>query len=365
LHIYDYIIVGAGVCGSVLAHELSDHTSNILLIDKNNDVASEASGAAGAFLSPLLGKPNQFKDLVNEALVYAKKFYNRFTPHNIINCGTLRIPKNIEDKKKFESYKPYIEFEYIQNEDGYFFPTACVVDGYEVCKELTKNIHKKLNTTIKRIEYKNGLWSLNDTIYTKKLILTTGYEISLLDIPYLSIRPVWGQRIDIKSSTNLDINYHKECSISCSIKKKDETIISIGATHHRFVEKKPLSVEDTQLLLKKATNIKSLENIEVLKEYGGARACSVDYFPIVSDIVNEKETLDNFPHLQHGSHIHPDKFSYFENIYLINGVGGRGFVLAPLLCKMLKDHLINGTRLEKSLKIDRFFARWVKKRKNS
>ena len=45
-------------------------------IDKNEDVAFGASGAAGAFLSPLLGKPNKFKDLVTNALKFSMTYYN-------------------------------------------------------------------------------------------------------------------------------------------------------------------------------------------------------------------------------------------------------------------------------------------------
>ena len=45
--------------------------------DKNSDVAFGASGAAGAFLSPLLGIDNKFKSLVSKSL----KFSIENTPH--------------------------------------------------------------------------------------------------------------------------------------------------------------------------------------------------------------------------------------------------------------------------------------------
>ena len=55
---FDYVIVGAGIAGCSTAYFLSKYSKSILLIDKNEKVAFGASGAAGAFLSPLLGKPN-------------------------------------------------------------------------------------------------------------------------------------------------------------------------------------------------------------------------------------------------------------------------------------------------------------------
>ena len=75
---FDYIIIGAGIAGCCIAHFLSKYSKSILLIDKNEKVAFGASGAAGAFLSPLLGKPNDFKDLIKEALIFSTQFYKSF-----------------------------------------------------------------------------------------------------------------------------------------------------------------------------------------------------------------------------------------------------------------------------------------------
>ena len=74
--IYEHIVVGAGISGCSVASELSVHSSNLLLVDKGSGVASGASGAAGAFLSPLLGKPNEFKDLVTDSLKYSTTIFS-------------------------------------------------------------------------------------------------------------------------------------------------------------------------------------------------------------------------------------------------------------------------------------------------
>ncbi len=60
---YDFIIIGAGIAGCSTAHFLSKYSDSILLIDRNCDVAQGASGAAGAFLSPLLGNQISLKTL--------------------------------------------------------------------------------------------------------------------------------------------------------------------------------------------------------------------------------------------------------------------------------------------------------------
>ena len=361
--IYDYIIVGAGVSGSCIAFELFKHTSNILLIDKLDDVSSGASGAAGAFLSPLLGKPNKFKDLVNKALVYSTQFYTQNTSDSINNCGTVRIPKDDKDKEKFQSYKPFfIEFDYEEKEQGYYFPIASVVDGYDACKTLTQDIEKLFNYEVKSIIYNDDYWLINNQIMTKNIIISSGASIDLIGENYFNIRPVWGQRIVCKTSTCIDVNYHKECSLAQSKKIDINTYItSIGATHHRNVYEKEINNIDTQELLKKANNIKKLEDIEVIDAFAGARASSVDYFPMVGELIDSSKTLEEFPYLKHGTHVKSERFTKYKNLYVINGVGGRGFVLAPYLASKLCEMLFDDRELDNDLKVDRLFLRWVKK----
>jgi tRNA 5-methylaminomethyl-2-thiouridine biosynthesis bifunctional protein len=76
---YDYVIIGAGIAGCSLAYFLSKYSKSILLIDRNSNVAFGASGAAGAFLSPLLGKPNDFKDLIAKSLIFSTNFYKNLS----------------------------------------------------------------------------------------------------------------------------------------------------------------------------------------------------------------------------------------------------------------------------------------------
>jgi len=386
--IYDFIVVGAGISGCSIAFELSKSSKSILLIDKNNDVASGASGAAGAFLSPLLGKPNKFKDLITKSLIYSTNFYLKHTPNCIDQCGTVRIPKDDIHKQKFETYKQYMDFEYTIKDDGYYFKIASVVDGYEVCKILSKDIEKLLNYDVHTIKYVDKIWNINDTYKAKNIIITTGANTKLIKEDYFNIRAVWGQKITINTTTKLNINYHKECSISKSKKVNDSYNVSIGATHHRLLEQKEIdknnidtftmskelctqcanvciSDNDTNDLLQKASDIINLENIKLIDAKAGARACSVDYFPIVGSLIDSSKTIEEFPYLINGTNVQDDRFTKIENLYIINGVGGRGYVLAPFLAKQLYNHIIKDEKLYDIITPNRLFKRWVKKRRKS
>jgi len=388
--IYDYVIVGAGIAGCSTAYFLNekDDTKEILILDRNSDVAVGASGTAGAFLSPLLGKPNHFKTLVNTALKFSTQLYKNIAQEFIINKGVLRIPKDEEDKQKFCSYMEFNDFDYELKEEGAFFPIGSKVNSYDVCKVLSKKANKKFNYEVKHIKYKGEFWLINDEIKTKKLILTTGADVSLIGEYYFNIRAVWGQRIDIKTSTCISFNLHKECSISVSKKLKDDQGMyqtTIGATHHRFNcnkevcnyclkianmnnctsfgYTKEVNNTDTKKLLELASDIMELKDVEVINTKIGARASSVDYFPMVGELINAKDSINKFPYIMHGTNVKKERLEYYDNLYVLNGVSGRGFVLSPYLAKQLVDNIVDKKELDDKITVHRLFTKWVRTKK--
>jgi glycine/D-amino acid oxidase-like deaminating enzyme len=385
---YDYVIVGSGITGCATSYFLSKYSKSILLIDKNEKIASGASGAAGAFLSPLLGKPNAFKDLITKSLNFSLAFYKNINSKSLSTCGVNRIPKNIEDRKKFESYKPYMDFDYSVLDDGYFFPIGAQVNPEEICELLSTDIQKKLSYNIETIQKNNDTsWIINDEIKAKNLILCTGANVKLIEEKYLNIRAVWGQKIDITSTTCTNINYHKECSVSKAIKSEDSDLykLSIGATHHRFncdinicnycVEvanlnnasskcyTKDIVNNDSLKLIQLANDIIKLEDVKVVAVKIGARASSSDYFPVIGKLIDSKKSFAKFPHLLNGTHIKEEMLEKIDNLYVINGVGGRGFVLSPYLANELVESIINNKKFDDNISSYRLFKRWAKKQK--
>jgi len=381
---YDFIIIGGGVAGCSVAHQLYKKFKNILIIDRNSSIAAGASGAAGAFLSPLLGKPNKFKDLITKALIYSVDFYKQNKKELIINKGVIRLSKNKQDEDKFKSYIPHFDFKYQLKENGFFFDIGSKIDSIQMCQFLSKDVEKKFNLEVEKIEFKNDTWILNNNLQTKNLILTTGADTTLIKEDYFKIRPVWGQRIDIETSTKVKHNYHKECSISSSIKlPNNKYLVSIGATHNRYncdhkicsyclkipnISNKPrftcdnnISKNDTEKLLKLSKNILDLKDINILNIKIGARASSNDYFPMIGKLINSEKTLLKFPYIKKGSKVPSKDYIKYENLYILNGIGGRGFVLSPYLAKQLVDNIVLNKEIDSDITTDRLFQRWARR----
>ena len=214
-----------------------------------------------------------------------------------------------------------------------------------------------------------------------------GADIKHIKEEYFDIRGVWGQKIDVSTTTQTHINYHKECSVSkaSKIEGSDLYKVSIGATHHKFNCDKNICnycIEtanindcskcynnsivnsDSVKLIALANDIIKLENVEVIDVKIGARASSNDYFPMIGKLVDSKKSIEKFPHLLNGTHIKNSMLETVNNLYVINGVGGRGFVLSPYLANELVEHIINDKQIEDNLSNHRLFKRWAKKQKN-
>ena len=108
---YDSIIIGAGIAGASTAYALRQKGQKVLVFDKRG-IASGGSGAAGAFVSPKIGKGSPLQTLTNEAFSFAKAFYFSTCPPLFHQTGVIRIPKDEADAKKFAEYEPFNENKY-------------------------------------------------------------------------------------------------------------------------------------------------------------------------------------------------------------------------------------------------------------
>jgi len=82
---------------------------------------------------------------------------------------------------------------------------------------------------------------------------------------------------------------------------------------------------------------------------------------MIGEIIDSKQTIKEFPYLKNGTYVNQDRFTRYKNLYILNGVGGRGFVLAPYLAKQLVENIINNKPIDPSIKVDRLFIREVKR----
>ncbi len=374
--IYDFLIIGAGSAGSNCAYALHKAGKKVVIVDKEG-IAKGASGAAGAFLSPLPGKKNSYNSLVNSALSYSIDFYEKLMPSAITKKGVLRVSNDnfnntkLKDNELNHKYLDSNDLDGISDQfneiDGYFYSDAAIINPIEVCQNLIKDCDF-YQIDIKKIELKEGYYYV-DNIKAKNIILSQGVNTPLINYPYVKISPMFGLKIDVKTSTKVPFNIHK--SISVSTNKKDGTV-AIGATQQNHslaectttCEKCPFYIdndkEDVESLIKQSKELIKLDNLEVIKISKGARATIKSYFPIIGKIIDYDSSIKKYPSIRKGTKVPKELLEYYPNIYTINALGSRGFVFGPYLANILKENILDEVDIPKDISLEKLFYKMAR-----
>ncbi len=362
---YDILIIGAGIAGASTAYTLTQKGQKVLVLDKRG-IASGGSGAAGAFVSPKIGKGSPLQTLTNEAFSFAKDFYLTTCPSHFHQTGVIRIPKDEADAQKFTEYAPFNENRYenytaeqLQAQgigvafESFYFPEAGVCDAKEVCEALLSNI-TVIKLEVKEIIQKDGWWYVGE-YSAQNLVLATGYESDLADLRYMGIKGTWGTRGDFTSTLSLGVSMHQSISVGANV----DGIIKLGATHEKRVkEVVPCKEEQALLLKEKASSMIDTSDLELKEVFCGMRSGSKDYFPLVGKVIDVPFMLEKYPAILRGS---KPEMKYVDHLYVLNGLGGRGFVFAPLMAKVLAECIVEGKEVDARVAPDRLFLKWCRK----
>ena len=364
--IYDIAIIGAGIAGVMVAFFAKQKGLKVIILDKSATVATGGSAAAGAFIAPKLGKSVSLVNLTNRAFKFANSFYSKYFSNAFYQSGVVRFAKDKSDLDNLENYikiigsgeivtpKKLNQMGIKSEEKALFFKDGGVCDAQKLCKIASEDIDY-LQLEVKNIENKIDYILLDKIIKAKKIIFATGYE-AFENFDYMSISGLWGSRGDYYCEDDIKVCMHKGASVSSNI----DGIIKIGATTLR--DKNPCLVcngEPLKNLEEVALKVANIKNFKIKEIFCGYRANSKDHFPIVGRVIDSEFMLEKYPQIKKGYKKAPIK--YKEGWYVLNGLGARGFVFAPLMSKILIEHIINGKDILDEVNSERMFLKWARK----
>jgi len=370
---YDVIIIGAGINGCMSAYHLHHGGLRVALVDASH-IASGGSGAAGAFISPKISKAGLLKEIMTQAHSEALAFYTNTFPHHTLQKPLLHISKSAEEATTLRQFKKETQLlstsideatwdlltPQAHTSEAVYLSHGAVVNAQGICHALVEGIDF-YPLHVEDLVQEEGKWRIGH-LTAKHVILAIGAYPKLLPLPYLTLRGIWGHRIDIQTSTPLQTILHHFVSISPT---SHEGVMAIGATHDVHFSPFDDCIYDVEAgrkeLLTKASQTLDLKEVKIVRDYTGLRSGANDYLPILGGVVDAFATLARYPHLRHGKKVDPKEYVYYPNVTMINGSGGYGFVLAPYLAKRLKEYLVDKKPLDEQLSPARFFPRWAKK----
>lgn len=196
---YDITIIGAGITGTLIAHKLSKYNLNVLLLEKESDVAAGATGANSAMIhSGHDPKPNTLKCKYNvegnrmypqlcKDLQVAYKQIGAFVVATnneeeeklqtlVKQCEERNIPYEILDANKARELEPNLSDTVTK---ALSLPSTGIITPWEVtiaaCEEAMLNgVELRLDYEVSSIKRNNDGFIINNEIETKVVINCAG-----------------------------------------------------------------------------------------------------------------------------------------------------------------------------------------------
>ena len=364
---YDVAIIGAGINGCALAHALSKQGQEIVVFEQDS-IASGGSGAAGAFINPKISKAGELKELIEKAYVFSLAFYTQGFDKHTTTAPLLHISKYKNDNAKVEYFKEHTCLRtsttptalasklkpHALSFSSVYLKDNAVVEAKGICEEMLEDIDV-VTQKVQELKYIDSCYHIGK-IKKKKVVLCTGAYDAVVNEEYIKLRRIYGQRCEVKSSTLMQESIHHEVSISVT---KKNGCIAIGASHYLDEKELPCDEEGAKELISLAQKSIELSDVEVLNVFTGMRAGSNDYLPLLGPLVDTSKSLALDKRALKGDK--EAKLVYIKDLYIMNGVGGYGFVLAPYLASLLCAHLVQKKALPAFLEPKRFYYRYAKK----
>ncbi|SNY94449.1 NAD(P)/FAD-dependent oxidoreductase [Flagellimonas pacifica] len=343
---YDYLIVGLGLAGISFCEKLEREGKTFKVI---SDDSQQSSLVAGGLYNPVILKRFTMawnaKDQMERALPFYKSLEQKLNVKLDHKIPVLRKFASVEEQNLWfeaadrpgldhflstnilENKNPSIEAPFGYGEVKYTgrIDTRVLLASY--ASYLTqKNLLEKesfdfscFKPSESNIFYKS--------IQAKKTIFACGY--GLKNNPYFSYLPLNGTKgelLVIKAKEYKERNIIKSSVFTVPL---TEGLYLVGATY-KWKDKTNIPTADakTELLEKLKTFLKC--DFEVVDHMAGIRPTVTDRRPLIG---------------QHPKH---------ENLYVLNGFGSRGVLIAPYASAQLYNAIENGTELDAEINIHRF-----------
>jgi len=341
----DTIIVGMGIAGICYSETLQQKQKSFYVIDNNKNGSSKI--AAGIYNPTVLKRYNMSwngKKFHKNAIKFYKKIENRYNTKIIFEHQILKFFSSFSDQNNWivASQKPQLK-EFIDSEIqtkkikglitefGYGLVKKCGrVSTPTLINEFKYNLkdnYIKQDFDFKKLFYDHTKIVYNNII-AEKIVFCEGY--SIINNPFFKNLPVRGSKGEflVVKIPNLNLDKIIKRS-SIFIMPMGNQTYWVGATYDNFDKKNRPTQLKRQWLIEKLENIIT-ESYKIIDHKASIRPTVVDRRPII------------------GSH------QKYKNIYLLNGMGSRGILLAPTVSYWLYDHIYNGSPIPKEADVKRF-----------
>ncbi len=342
----DYLVVGLGLAGIAVCEELEKLEKSYQLI---TDHSQQASVVAGGLYNPVVLK--RFTPAWNaaEQMQVAMPFYQQLEEK--LQCkldykvAVLRRFASVEEQNNwFEAadkplLKPFLSLHLRSNHNplldapfGYGevmqtgrVDTALLIERYGQFLESKGKLNRqafnfsKMKIQTEGVEY--------ESFKAKNIIFTTGF--GLKQNPFFDYLPLNGTKGELLTIKSPQLQEKQVIKSSVFIIPLGDDLYRVGATY-KWQDKTntPTPAAREELLAKLGTFLKA--DYSLIDHVAGVRPTVADRRPLVGK--------------------HPE----WEHVYLLNGLGSRGVLIAPYAAGQLMASITKGKALHPEMDIARY-----------
>lgn len=342
---YDFIIVGQGIAGTLLALELIEHNQSVFIIDKFHPNSS--SNIATGIVNPITGRKlvktwmidellpvcdtvyKQIEKNTNTQLMFHQPVYKIFSSQDDINAW---------NKRKLDiEYKPYIgdmmtiDNPSINNKLGTGIINNCFWLDVPLFIATQRNHFLKHNLLSDEVLDFNELKVGENIEYkgkkAKQIIFCDGYKA--IENPFFNFIPFTTAKGEFLVFKAEDLKLDFILNKNFIVLPKGNDTYSIGSTFLWNDIEESMTDQTRKELTEKLHKIFNC-HFTVIEERAGIRPTIKDRRPVI------------------GRHpMHP-------NVITFNGLGTKGVSLTPYFSKHLVQHLLFDKKIIDEVSINRF-----------
>lgn len=340
-----FLIVGAGLAGTSLAHQLLNTGQSVTILDKGeNHATAIAAGMVNPMVFRRMNKSWRLDECMKDAISFYKALEQQFNTPLYFPITIRRMFSSAQEREFWEKrqdldeYKEYLT--QISDEDNSYskatnefgsgrLQQAFWIDAlayYEANRNYFRSIDCLLSEAFDLTQFNEKTASYKGIEYDK-VVFCCGYLNK--NIPFFASAPVEqtkGLTLTIESS---DLPEDESLNRKCFVLPLGENTFRIGATYEWNDETLTTSEKSKDLLLEHLSVLGDF-SLKIIDQSVGVRPTVLDRRPIMGQ--------------------HPE----LDKLFIFNGLGTKGYLMAPTLAKDMGAFLLEGKELDKEISIKRF-----------
>lgn len=342
----DYIIVGLGLAGLAFAEELITNKKSFVVFEDNSQ---NSSLVAGGVYNPVILKRFtpvwNIKEQLEIALPFYEKLETKLQESFDEKFPTKKVFKSIEDQNNwFTAIDKYNIGNFLDDKLDHTYYKGVFADfGFGNVKQTGRVDTNKLVSCYRNYleeserviseKFDHNLVKISSTeityknITTQKIVFSEGYGVKKNPFfNHLPLEGAKGETINIKAP-ELKVDFQIKSTVFVLPLGDDE--YKVGATFN-WIDKTQTPTEKGKEELKEKLS----------------KVIDVPY-TITEHTAGVRPTVkDRRPLLGH----HPE----YKNLFILNGLGTRGVLIAPAMAKELYNHIEKNENLDREVNISRY-----------